>query len=392
MTKRLYISGVSGIVALAICGVMMSSCGTTAQTASQYDGIYYTRPEKTVSAADLAKSKEETDALAELTKTTMLDARDSTATAQTTASQAPKTLTLNLENAEVTTVYVDPFMGFGYSYAWAPYRYGWGIYSPAYYAGWYDPWFYGGRFYDPWVYDAYWYGGAYWAGWYDPWYGPWRDPWYYGNFWHHPHHYGFHDPFFDGPGYGHRGEPVHFGSRDNRSGGISTRYATSPSTRSSSAVRSSAPTRRATAGTGSISSVRRSSRPAVSRAVSASRSSVSRSSASRPASAVRTTSASRPSSSSVRNSGTVRTSVRNTTYSRPSSGSSYRNSYSGYDSNSSSRGSSSSYSGSRSNSNRSSYRSSDSGYRSSGSSFSGSRSSSGYSGSRSSSSSRSSRR
>ena len=193
MTKRFYISGVSGILALATCGVMMSSCGTVAQTTSQYDGIYYTRPEKTTSAVDLAKSKEETDALTDLTKTTILDARDSATATRTEIAQAPKTLTLNLENANVTTVYVDPFMGFGYRYAWAPYRYNWGIYSPAYYAGWYDPWFYGGRFYDPWVYDSYWYGGwysgPYWAGWYDPWYGPWRDPWYYDHYWYHHHHH-----------------------------------------------------------------------------------------------------------------------------------------------------------------------------------------------------------
>ena len=136
-----YISGLSGFVAAAICSAILSSCGTTAQTsASQYDGIYYTRPEKTT-AAEIAKNKEETDALSALTKETLLDARDASAQVQT--SQAPKTLTLNLENANVTTVYVDPFMGYSaayWGYAWAPYRYGWGMYSPVYYAGWYaDP-------------------------------------------------------------------------------------------------------------------------------------------------------------------------------------------------------------------------------------------------------------
>lgn len=236
-------------MALAACGVMMSSCGTAAQTASQYDGIYYTRPEKTVSSADLAKNREETDALTELTKTTMLDARDgSEASAQTAASQSTKTLTLNLENANVTTVYVDPFMGYApyYSYAWAPYRCGWGIYSPAYYAG-YDPWFYGGwygRYWDPWFYDSYWYGGWYgrwYSGWYGGWYDPWYSPWHYDHYWHHHWHHHHHhhhpDPWHDGPAFGHGGAPVHYGSRGTGGGLASSSHSSVSGTGVSGAVR-----------------------------------------------------------------------------------------------------------------------------------------------------------
>ena len=133
----------------------------------------------------------------------------------------------------VTIEFSNPYIG-----GWYPsssYCSPWGT-APSFhfgpYYGWYDPWYYGHRWYgpgwyDPWYYGYRWYG----PGWYDPWYAGWYDPFwgpgYYPGFYPGGHP-GFYPPM---PPHHIHGRDVYYGKRENsgtaipgnRNGGSYTR-------------------------------------------------------------------------------------------------------------------------------------------------------------------------